>query len=74
MQELDPYHPTFSVCCRPEELATHKDTHDVFMCGAYSAICRTMAFPRHFLSLDKLTPVTMVSAAQSLTPYAVGRS
>ena len=35
MQELDPYHPTFTVYCRPEEFAAYRDTHDVFMCDPY---------------------------------------
>ena len=35
MQELDPYHPTFTVYCRPAEFAAYRDTHDVFMCDPY---------------------------------------
>ena len=35
MQKLDPYHPTFTVYCQPQEFAAYKDTHDVFMCDPY---------------------------------------
>jgi len=35
MQELDPYHPTFTVYCRPGEFALYRDTHDVFLCDPY---------------------------------------
>lgn len=35
MQELDPYHPTFTVYCQPAEFALYADTHDVFMCDPY---------------------------------------
>ncbi len=44
MQELDPYHPTFTVYCRPEEFALYRDTHDVFLCDPYPVGNRPLDF------------------------------
>jgi len=53
MQELDPYHPTFSVYCRPEEFAAYKDTHDIFMCDPYPVGNRPLSFVAEWTELAK---------------------
>ena len=53
MQKLDPYHPTFTVYCRPEEFAAYKDTHDVFMCDPYPVGNRPLTFVAKWAELGK---------------------
>lgn len=53
MQELDPYHPTFSVYCRPEEFAAYKDTHDVFMCDPYPVGNRPLPYVAEWTELAR---------------------
>jgi hypothetical protein len=53
MQELDPYHPTFTVYCRPVEFAAYKDTHDIFMCDPYPVGNGPLSFVAEWTELGK---------------------
>ena len=53
MQKLDPYHPTFTVYCRPQEFAAYKDTHDVFMCDPYPVGHQPLSYVAEWTELAK---------------------
>ena len=53
MQELDPYHPTFTVYCQPAQFALYRDTHDVFMCDPYPVGNRPLTFVAEWTKLGK---------------------
>lgn len=51
MQELDPFHPTFTVYCQPAEFALYGDTHDVFMCDPYPVGNRSLDYVAEWTDL-----------------------
>lgn len=53
MQELDPYHPTFTVYCQPGEFALYRDTHDVFMCDPYPVGNRPLDYVAEWTELGR---------------------